>query len=78
MRRRIKEGISRALWSALAALGLPRERWLALAVPARRTIKAVLWIVVGLILTWTLGVWKSRRSQQRSSCSCSPFPGTDR
>ena len=30
MRRRIKERISRAWWSVLAAVGFPRERWLAL------------------------------------------------
>ena len=58
MRRQIKERISRAWWSALAAVGFPRERWLALPFLTRRTIKAVLWIGLGLILTWRLGVWK--------------------
>src|SRR6266567_7966751 len=58
MRRKIKEGISRALWSALAAVGLPRERWLAWPWLLRRTIKAVLWTGIALVLTWQLGVWK--------------------
>ncbi len=57
MRRRIAQGVSRALWSALAAVGLPRERWLAWPRLLRRTIKAVLWLAVALILIWWLGVW---------------------
>src|SRR5260370_42117960 len=58
MRRRFSEGVSRALWSALAAVGLPRERWLAWPRLRRRTIKAVLWLGLALILIWRLGVWK--------------------
>src|SRR5260370_29098201 len=58
MRRRFSEGVSRALWSALAAVGLPRERWLAWPRLRRRTIKAVLWLGLALILIWWLGVWK--------------------
>ncbi len=57
MRRRIAQGVSRALWSALAAVGLPRERWLAWPPLLRRTINAVLWLGVALILIWWLGVW---------------------
>ena len=59
MRRRIKEGISRALWSALAAVGFPRERWLAWPRLVRRTVKAVLWIAVALVLIRAFGVWKT-------------------
>jgi branched-chain amino acid transport system permease protein len=59
MRRRIREGVSRALWSALAAVGFPRERWLALPRLARRTVKVVLWLVLALVLIRAFGVWKT-------------------
>jgi branched-chain amino acid transport system permease protein len=58
MRRRIAQGVSRALWSALAAVGFPRERWLALPRLTRRTVKAVLWLGVALLLIRAFGVWK--------------------
>src|SRR6266446_300776 len=59
MRRRIREGVSRALWSALAAVGFPRERWLAWPRLRRRTVKAVLWIALSLVLIRAFGVWKT-------------------
>jgi branched-chain amino acid transport system permease protein len=59
LRRRIKEGVSRALWSGLAAVGFPRERWLAWPRLVRRTVKAVLWIAVALVLIRAFGVWKT-------------------
>jgi branched-chain amino acid transport system permease protein len=59
MRRRIREGVSRALWSGLAKVGLPRERWLAWPRLARRTVKVVLWLVLALVLIRAFGVWKT-------------------
>jgi branched-chain amino acid transport system permease protein len=59
MRRQLREGVTRALWSALAAVGLPRKRWLAWPRLARRTIKAVLWIGLALVLIRAFGVWKT-------------------
>ena len=59
MRRRIAEGVSRALWSVLARVGFPRERWLALPRLTRRTIKAALWLVLALILIRAFGVWET-------------------
>jgi branched-chain amino acid transport system permease protein len=59
MRRRIAEGVSHALWSALAAVGFPHERWLALPRQTRRTVKAVLWLVLALVLIRAFGVWKT-------------------
>jgi len=59
MRRRIREGVSRALWSGLAKVGLPRERWLAWPRLVRRTVKVVLWLVLALVLIRAFGVWKT-------------------
>jgi branched-chain amino acid transport system permease protein len=59
MRRQLREGVSRALWSALGAVGLPRERWLAWPRLTRRTIKALLWIGLSLVLIRAFGVWKT-------------------
>src|SRR5579859_7393384 len=59
MRKRITQGVSRALWSVLATAGFPRERWLALPRLTRRTIKAILWLAVALVLIRAFGVWKT-------------------
>jgi branched-chain amino acid transport system permease protein len=59
MRRQLREGVSRALWSALGSVGLPRERWLAWPRLTRRTIKALLWIGLSLVLIRAFGVWKT-------------------
>ena len=59
MRRWIKEPIVRAWWQALAALGLSRERWLAQPRLLRRTVKAVVYIAIGLVLIALFGVWKT-------------------
>ena len=59
MRRRIRQQVSQAWWSALTAAGLSPERWNALPALLRRTIKAVVWIAVGLVLVALFGVWKT-------------------
>jgi branched-chain amino acid transport system permease protein len=59
MRRRTREQIARAWWSVLTAAGLPPERWNALPSLLRRTIKAVIWIAIGLVLVALFGVWKT-------------------
>jgi branched-chain amino acid transport system permease protein len=59
VRRRIKGAVSNAFWAALAAVGFPRERWLAWPRLARRTVKAVFWTVVGLVLIRAFGVWET-------------------
>src|SRR5690349_1930853 len=59
MRRRIRQQVAQAWWQMLTALGLPPERWNQLPALMRRTIKAVIWIGVGLILVWLFGVWKT-------------------
>src|ERR1700722_8908055 len=58
MRRRIKASVSAALWTALAAVGFPRERWLACPLLRRRTVKAVIWIGIALLMIRAFGVWK--------------------
>ncbi len=57
MRRRVLASISGAWWTALAALGLPHERWRALPAMRRRIVKAALWTVIVLLLIAWLGVW---------------------
>jgi branched-chain amino acid transport system permease protein len=59
MLRRFRESVSRSWWAMLAAAGLPRERWNAWPFLVRRTIKAVIWIGLALILTASVGVWKA-------------------
>ena len=59
MRRRIAQSISRAWWSGLAAVGLPRERWDALPATARRATKAGLWVAAFVLLVAFFGVWKT-------------------
>jgi branched-chain amino acid transport system permease protein len=57
-RRRVRGAIARAWWQVLGRIGLGRDRWLALPPLARRTVKAVCWVVVALLLVGLLGVWK--------------------
>jgi branched-chain amino acid transport system permease protein len=59
MRRRIRQEVSQAWWRLLSAVGLPRERWLAQPVLVRRTVKALVWLGIALILVWLFGVWKT-------------------
>jgi branched-chain amino acid transport system permease protein len=59
VRRRIADAISGGLWAVLGAVGFPRERWLALSRMTRRTVKAVLWALLGLLLVWQFGVWET-------------------
>ena len=59
MRRRLNERISRAWWAALAAVGLPHERWNGFSPGPRRAVKALLWVGVFLILVALFGVWKT-------------------
>ena len=59
MRRRIRTTVSRWWWIALGAVGLSHARWLALPKLTRRTVKAVVWIGIGLIAIAVFGVWES-------------------
>ena len=59
MRRRIRDAVSLAWWRGLGAVGLDRDRWLALPSVARRTITTAFWLGVGLVLVAFLGVWKT-------------------
>jgi branched-chain amino acid transport system permease protein len=58
-RRAVAEAISRAWWAALGGVGFPHERWLGLPRLWRRTIKAVIWLAIGLVLVALFGVWKT-------------------
>ena len=49
-RARIRETIVRLWWQALTACGLSHERWRAQPRLLRRTVKAVVWIAIGLVL----------------------------
>jgi branched-chain amino acid transport system permease protein len=55
----VRRRISPAWWRALGAVGLPRERWLALPDLTRRAVKTVVWVAILLVLIWQLGVWKT-------------------
>src|SRR3954469_16581722 len=59
MRRRIAASVSAALWTALGAVGLPHERWLALPKLTRRAVKTVTWLAIALVLVALFGVWKT-------------------
>ena len=59
MLRRIREQISKGWWTALTAVGLSPERWNAQTVLLRRTVKAVVWIAIFLVLIALFGVWKT-------------------
>jgi branched-chain amino acid transport system permease protein len=59
MRRRIRQQVAKAWWQMASAMGMTPERWESWPVLLRRTIKAVLWIGVGLVLVRLFGVWKT-------------------
>jgi branched-chain amino acid transport system permease protein len=59
VRRRFGAAVSNAWWSALSAVGLSRERWVALPQQARRTVKAVVWVGIGLAAIALFGVWQT-------------------
>ena len=59
MRRRIVQSLSRAWWTGLGAVGLPRERWDALPSTGRRAVKAGLWVALFVLLVALFGVWKT-------------------
>jgi branched-chain amino acid transport system permease protein len=59
VRRRIRTAVSNTWWSALGALGWPRERWLAQPRLVRRAVKSVVWIGIALGAIALFGVWKS-------------------
>jgi branched-chain amino acid transport system permease protein len=58
MRRRVRGAIVHIWWQVLGRIGFGRDRWLALPPLARRTVKAVGWVGVALLLVGLLGVWK--------------------
>jgi branched-chain amino acid transport system permease protein len=57
MWRTVRGGISRGWWSVLGLVGLSHARWLSFTPRTRRTVKAVVWITLALLLVWGLGVW---------------------
>ncbi|HEY2373038.1 MAG TPA: branched-chain amino acid ABC transporter permease [Gaiellaceae bacterium] len=59
MRRRIRQQVSQAWWQALSAMGMTPERWMSWPPLLRRTITAVIWIGIGLVLVAFFGVWKT-------------------
>jgi branched-chain amino acid transport system permease protein len=58
VRRRIAGVVAAAWWWMLTRAGLSPERWAALSPRVRRTIKAFVWVAVGLVLVALFGVWK--------------------
>ena len=59
MRARVVKGIGSAWWLVLTRLGLSRHRWQTLPRLTRRTVKAVVWVAIGLALVGLFGVWKT-------------------
>jgi branched-chain amino acid transport system permease protein len=57
--RRAGRWISAQWWRALEAVGFGKDRWLALDPIARRAVKTVFWVAVGLILIAVGGVFNS-------------------
>jgi branched-chain amino acid transport system permease protein len=55
----VRRRISEAWWRALAAVGLPRSRWLELPPLTRRATKTAVWVGIGLVLVAFFGVWKT-------------------
>ena len=58
MGRRIRAAVSGAWWQGLSAVGLTRDRWLALPRTGRRGVKALVWTLIALFLVVVLGVWQ--------------------
>jgi len=58
VRARLVKGIADAWWLVLSRLGLSRHRWQTLPRFTRRTVKAVVWVGLGLLLIGLFGVWK--------------------
>src|SRR5437016_3957834 len=59
MRLRIRGAVSGGWWRALAAVGLPQERWRALPTLWRRAVLAAVWVAIGLVLVAAFGVWRT-------------------
>jgi branched-chain amino acid transport system permease protein len=59
VRLRIRGAVSAAWWRALAAVGLPQERWRALPKLGRRAVIAAVWLAIGLVLVALFGVWRT-------------------
>ena len=59
MRRTIAAKVSAVWWAALSRLGLSRQRWRSLPRTTRRSVKAVIWVSIFLVLVDLFGVWKS-------------------
>ena len=59
MRAAVIKGIGNAWWFVLARLGLSRHRWQTLPRLTRRTVKAIVWVAIGLVLVALFGVWKT-------------------
>jgi branched-chain amino acid transport system permease protein len=59
VRRQVSGAISAAWWTVLSAAGLSPQRWQGLPPLARRAVKAVMWIAIGLLLIALFGVWKT-------------------
>jgi len=55
--RNLRGYVSRAWWSALGAVGLPRERWESFDRLTRRAVITALWLVIGLVLVYIEGDW---------------------
>jgi branched-chain amino acid transport system permease protein len=56
--RRARRAVSNAWWTVLGFVGLDRARWQSLRPELRRSIKALIWIGIGLLLVAFLGVWE--------------------
>jgi branched-chain amino acid transport system permease protein len=59
VRSRIADVVTAGWWAALTVVGLSPERWAALTPQARKAVKAVVWVVIGLVLVALFGVWKT-------------------
>jgi len=59
VRRRLAARVSSAWWTALGVAGLDRQRWQGFSPLLRRSVKAVLWVVIGLLLIKFFGVWNN-------------------
>jgi branched-chain amino acid transport system permease protein len=57
--RNLRPYFSRAWWTALGAVGLPRERWDALDRIVRRAVVTAMWLAIGLFLVAIGGKWNT-------------------